>query len=88
MIATDARTASTAFRETPRPTRQTCHSGSARRTPAPLVSSRPEEFGNSLATPLPMQPQGESNVNRRGVSISSLESTVFQRQPNATRLPC
>ena len=87
MIATEARTSSTSFRVTPCPSTQTCHSGSARRAPAPRVSSKPKEFGNKLATALPMRTQRESNVNRRSISVSSLESKVFQRQPNATPLP-
>ena len=39
MTATEARTASTAFRVTPRPMTQSCYSGSARGAPAPRVSS-------------------------------------------------
>jgi hypothetical protein len=44
------------FRVTPCHSAQTCHSGSARRAPAPLVSPRPKNFGNKLAKALPMSP--------------------------------
>ncbi len=45
------------------------------------------EFGNKLATALPMRPQRQYNVNEYSLAVNSFGSMVFPRQPSATPTP-
>jgi len=87
MIVAEASTSSISFRVTPCSSTQMCHSGSARRAPAPLVSPKPKNFGNKLATALPMSPHCDRNVNRSSAAVNSFGFMVFQCQPSATPMP-
>jgi hypothetical protein len=80
MIATEARTSSTSFRVTQCPSTEACHSGSALRAPAPLVSPEPKEFGNKLEHPGPSTPKhpGPSTPEHPAPSTPRLDPLLVQ----------
>ena len=48
--------------------------------------TRSSQFGNKLATTMPVRPQRDCNATRRGIAANGFGLLVFQRQPSVIAL--